>query len=249
MSARVLEDVVLFGVDTARSRAYLSLLLDDGLRPAACVLLVPVNTARPAAPATPFFDNVTPLADAARSVGIDVCEVPGNDINSSEAVAALSACPQKLVAFSGPAGALVKAPLFATGKSFLHVHPGKLPQYRGSTTMYYSLLAEERIWVSALLLDPQIDKGPVVEMMEAEVPEDRSLLDQVFDPLIRARLMTRVLARYGETGRLEAKEQEVAQEKTYFVIHPVLKHIAVLSSVGEGAGLSISQRSKAPHED
>jgi methionyl-tRNA formyltransferase len=229
MSAEVLENVVLFGADTARSRAYLSLLLEDGLRPAACVLLALPDTPRPPPPATSLFDNETPLAVAARGAGIEVFEVPGSDINAAEAVAALAACPQQLVIFSGPAGALVKAPLFATGKSFLHVHPGRLPQYRGSTTMYYSLLAEEKIWVSALLLDPQIDQGPVVDMMEAEVPADCSQLDQVFDPLLRARLMRRVLARYRATGRLEPMEQTSGEARTYFVIHPVLKHIAIQS--------------------
>jgi methionyl-tRNA formyltransferase len=229
MSTETLEKVVLFGADTARSRAYLSLLIESGLRPAACVLLAPQDVPRASSTPTPLFDNVTPLSRQAADAGVPVTEVATGDINAAEVVAALAACPQTLVAFSGPAGTLVKAPLFATGKTFLHVHPGKLPQYRGSTVMYYSLLAEEKIWVSALVLDPQIDQGPVVDVMEAEVPADRSLIDQIYDPVIRARLLVRVLSRYRDSGRLTSMARPIEEGRTYFVIHPVLKHIAIQS--------------------
>ena len=233
MTLRVLDNVVLFGADTARSRAYLGFLLNAGLRPAFCVLLVPPNPSRSEPVPTDIFDNQSPLAHQVADAGIPAKEVVSGDVNSAAAVAALNACPQGLVVFSGPAGSLVKAPLFATGKTFLHVHPGKVPQYRGSTTMYYSLLAEERIWVSALVLDPRIDQGPVVDVMEAEVPADRSQLDQIYDPVIRARLMVRVLRHYHERGRLDAVAQQAGEERTYFVIHPVLKHIAIQSRAAE----------------
>ncbi|OEJ69560.1 hypothetical protein [Magnetovibrio blakemorei] len=230
MTARILEDVVLFGADTARSRAYLSLLLQNGLSPAYCVLLMPHGAPKPSTPIeTELFDNITPLSDSARMAGIAVIEVDSDDINAPEVVNALAGCPQNVVIFSAPAGALVKEPLFATGKCFLHVHPGKLPQYRGSTTMYYSLLAEDKICVSALILNAQIDQGPVVGMMEAEVPADRALLDLVFDPVIRARLLVRVLARYWEVGNFQNLPQIENDARTYFIVHPVLKHIAILS--------------------
>lgn len=230
MNIRIMDDVVLFGADTIRSRAYLSLLLKNGLCPAMCISLdLPDTPLITTTIKTEAFDNSTPLVEAACAAGIDVIEVQTNDINSTEAVSALASCQQGVVIYSGPAGAMVKPPLFATGKSFIHVHPGKLPQYRGSTTMYYSLLMEEKIWVSALILNPQIDQGPVVDVMESEVPADRGLLDHVFDPLIRAQLMVRVLSGYLDTGQFEGLPQNPDKEQTYFVIHPVLKHIAILS--------------------
>jgi methionyl-tRNA formyltransferase len=230
MRLRRLDDVVLFGADTARSRAYLGLLLDAGLRPAACMVLSPPDAPRRAAPAaTDLFDNLTPLAEAARKAGVEVVEIAAGDVNAPHAVAALTACPQRVVIFSGPPGALVKAPLFATGKTFLHAHPGRLPRYRGSTTMYYSLLAEGRIWVTAFILAPEIDRGPVIEVMEADLPDDPTTLDHVFDPVIRARLMVRVLERYLKTGAFQVTDQGKGEEPAYFVIHPVLKHIAMLS--------------------
>jgi methionyl-tRNA formyltransferase len=234
---RRLDDVVLFGVDSARSRAYLSLLVQAGLRPAACVVVPSVSGAPCAAPEpTDVFDNLTPLAEAARAAGIAVSLAPEAEINAEATVAALAACPQRVVIFSGPSGGLVGAPLFATGKTFLHVHPGRLPAFRGSTTIYYGLLAEGCIWATAIRLVPDIDRGPVLDAMRAELPADRLLLDRIYDPAIRARLMVRLMKRYAETGELPERPQSSEDEATtYYVIHPVLKHIALLSrSVGKG---------------
>lgn len=231
MNVRVLKDVVLFAADTARSRAYLSLMLQNRMEPAKIILFSPANAGSPGgAEDTSLFDNITPLGLAASRAKIEVIEVSSKDINGPEVARALSLCPQNIVIFSGPAGALVKASLFETGKRFLHIHPGKLPQYRGSTTMYYSLLLEEKIWASALFLDAKIDEGPVVGAMEAVLPEDRRDLDHVFDPVIRARLLINVLERYLSTGKFSIEPQVETDQPPYYVIHPVLKHVAILSN-------------------
>lgn len=95
--------------------------------------------------------------------------------------------------------------------------------------MYYGLLAEGKIWVSALILVPEIDRGPVIDVMEADLPADPALLDHVYDPVFRARLMVRVLERYLATGEFRTVDQDNSEQPAYFVIHPVLKHIAILS--------------------
>ena len=230
MTVNVMKDVVLFGADTSRSRAYLSLLLQNNLRPASCVLLSPPEiSVRSSFVETELFDNTTPLKDSLCTAEIEVIEVITNDINSLEAVMALDSCPQSMVIFSAAAGALAKDPLFSTGKQFLHVHPGKLPKYRGSTAMYYSLLIEEKIWVSALLLNPEIDQGPVVDEMEATVPSDCSQLDHIYEPLMRSKMLVQVLKKYQLNGKLEIIEQNSSKVPAYYVIHPLLKHIAILS--------------------
>jgi methionyl-tRNA formyltransferase len=227
----LLKDVVLFGADTARSRAYFSLLVREGLAPVKCILIESSAGSRSAKKPvkTEYFDNVTPLAEQAKHAGVDVVVVQADDLNAPEVIAEVEKIRESVLIFSGLPGALVKDELFATGKKFLHVHPGRLPQYRGSTTVYYSLLKESKIWVSAILLDPQIDEGPVVGEMEAEVPSDKIELDTVFDPLIRARLMVEVLKGYEGDGEFQVRDQNNREEQTYFVIHPVLKHIALLT--------------------
>lgn len=224
----MLSDVVLMGADTARCRAYIDLLHRAGLEPAAAVLVDTGARSAQGTP-TPLFDNITPAPAAATRAGIPVQIVPAQDINDPAVCAALTSLPQPIVIFCGPGGAIVRAPLFATGKRFLHMHPGRLPDYRGSTTMYYSLLTEGRIAVSALFLDPRIDAGPVVAMKDFEPPSDRTLLDHVFDPYIRARLLVEVLDGYRSTGRFPERRQSPDEGTTFYIIHPVLKHLAILS--------------------
>jgi methionyl-tRNA formyltransferase len=142
--------------------------------------------------------------------------------------AALGSLGQSIVIFCGPGGAIGRGPLFATGKRFLHMHPGRLPDYRGSTTIYYSLLSEGRIAVSALFLDPAIDAGPVVAVKEFEPPHDRTLIDHVFDPYIRAQLLVEVLEDYRATGGFAERPQSREEGNTFYIIHPVLKHLAIL---------------------
>ena len=43
---------------------------------------------------------------------------------------------------------------------FLHIHGGYVPAFKGSTTNYYSLLAEGQLGASAIFLTEDLDSGP-----------------------------------------------------------------------------------------
>lgn len=229
---KILTGVMLLAADTGRARAYVDLLRRAGLTPAAAVLmrgqLGPVSVAPVA---TERFDNLTPLKAALERASIPVAVVDTNDLNSAAVCAAVAARPESLVIFAGPAAAIVKAPLFATGKQFLHVHPGRLPDFRGSTPMYYSLLAEQSLTATALFLAPAIDEGPIVAVKDFDPPADRREIDHGFDPWMRASLLVDVLQRYHREGHLPSTPQPVAGT-TWYVIHPVLKHLAILAPAG-----------------
>lgn len=42
------------------------------------------------------------------------------------------------------------------------------------------------------------------------------------------RVLIKVMKQYAEIGKLTCKEQKCDGAETYFIIHPVLKHIALL---------------------
>ena len=227
----ILEDVIFFGADTGRSRAYIDLMGKQGLLPSAALIIKPKNTLEAAyvSVETPLFNNTTSLERLLENYSIPTCSVVAENINEPEVVVALDVIKGKYVVFSGPPGSIVREDLFQTGKRFLHVHPGKLPEYRGSTPMYYSLLAEDTLTATAIFLSAQIDEGGVINEKAYLLPEDKTIIDKAFDPWMRADLMVDVLNEYVRAGTLEVKKQEKLKANTYYIIHPVLKHIAILS--------------------
>ena len=58
-------------------------------------------------------------------------------------------------------------------------------------------------------------------------------IDRVYDAAIRADLLARVLAEYQATGQLPFVEQQSEASTPYYapyyVIHPILKHLSILS--------------------
>jgi methionyl-tRNA formyltransferase len=232
----MLDDFVLLGADNNRTRAYVDVLARRGLAPAQALFLAPAGPIRSqAADATELFDNETPAAEAARACGIDCTLLETPDINDASVSSALSASSAPNVIFSGYGGAIVGQALFATGKSFLHMHPGRLPNFRGSTTIYHSLLDTGEIWVSAILLAPKIDAGPVVGERRFDPPQDRTAIDTVLDPYYRALTLADTLVGYTAEGRFAGTPQPEGGGLPCFIIHPVLKHIALLSQEGPAA--------------
>lgn len=215
----MLKQIAMLAAETARTRAYLLALAAQRLLPSHLILLRQPGTSGK-------FD----IGSLARSFEMNMTEVEAADINDPAVVNAVAAWSQVYVIFSGPAGAIVRKPLFETGKKFIHVHPGRLPEFRGSTTIYYSLLAENKVEATALLLDEVIDAGPVIGRAAFDPPADRRMIDGDYDPDIRAQLLAKVVREFSERGRFDEIEQPAESGETFYIIHPVLKHLAILAS-------------------
>jgi methionyl-tRNA formyltransferase len=209
----------MLGAETMRTRAYLLALRDNDLLPSALILFE--------RPETTGKFGITELA---RSVGIKVVALTAEDINEPPVVAAVTSLAQPYLIFSGPAGAILRKQLFATGKKFIHVHPGRLPEFRGSTTIYYSLLAENKIEATALLLNEVIDAGPVIGRATFVPPLDRRTIDGEYDAEMRASLLVSVMHKFAQRGCFDEIKQQSGAGETFYIIHPVLKHLAILAS-------------------
>ncbi|MEI6842654.1 MAG: hypothetical protein WCK53_15405, partial [Methanomicrobiales archaeon] len=61
------------------------------------------------------------------------------------------------------------------------------------------------------------------------LPEPGIEIDHFYDNYIRADLLVNVLQKYSESGRLPEPIIDTEKGRMYYVIHPILKHIAILS--------------------
>ena len=71
-------------------------------------------------------------------------------------------------------------------------------------------------------------------------------VDRLYDPAIRADLLIRVL-RDMSAAAAQAQPQDMRTGHTYFVVHPVLKHLALLSLPADGTPLDAARCEQDPH--
>lgn len=152
-------------------------------------------------------------------------------LDSQELTASLASMSANLVVYSGYGGQLVPATLLRQ-YPMLHIHSGWLPQYRGSTTLYYQLIEQRQCAASALLLDENIDTGPVLARKTYAMPPAGLDVDYLYDNAIRADLLVSVLANWRAAPHAlhdDACDFSQQQLPPYFIIHPLLKHLALLA--------------------
>jgi methionyl-tRNA formyltransferase len=244
----LLETVGMLAADTSRSRAYLSALIRNDLLPSHVYVLPSASkTSLPgqgggSSRFPPIaedcwseadFDPAEPLEDIVRKADLAYTTLPGESINSPDVVEVLRGIGQPVLIYSGYGGALLGKDALATGKMFLHVHGGYLPDYKGSTTNYYSLIADNRLGASSLFLNEEIDSGPVLLRQTFPPAPDRLAIDHIYDSAARAKVLVLTLRRYLELGDWEFALPDNRGGETFYIIHPVLKHIAIMGRHGE----------------
>jgi len=237
----VLPDVGMILADTSRSRVYLQAMAASGLNPAEALVLTdparrpgqlePGQALRFAAP-WGEADLSRDAASCLAAAGIPHRFLPTGDINGPAAVSALAAGSCRVYIYSGFGGVILRPPVLSCGKRFLHVHGGYLPDYKGSTTNYYSYLAEGTCGASAIFMTAHIDSGPIVARRRF-VPQESLLgMDHVLDPCYRALVLCEALAAYRRLG-VWPETAPSGEGLIYYVMHPLLRHAAICKSLGE----------------
>jgi methionyl-tRNA formyltransferase len=239
--------ILFLAANTPRSQAYAQAFAARGIaldrvilfdRPGAAQPGKATLPPRPDQPtAIPLPDPAIPLMQSLNSLTEQVQRIEAESVNDPmilQAVgAAVAGADAGLVIYSGYGGQLVSRQLLALGPPFLHAHSGWLPDYRGSTTVYYSLLADKSCGVSVIQMVPAIDQGPIVARRRYPAPPVGVDIDYFYDSAIRADLMADVVTQWQKGERLETIAVE-GNGADYYVVHPLLKHLALLSLEADG---------------
>jgi len=149
------------------------------------------------------------------------------DVNSRAILKEIEEKDCDIVVFAGYGGQLLKDGHFVSNKRYLHMHPGKLPSERGSTTIFYSILNQRKITVTAFYMTEKIDAGQNIIYKEYAIPSKGVDVDRWYDNIVRADCFVSAL-KFLNTNDATMKQMADDSEE-YYIIHPVLKHVALLS--------------------
>ena len=231
-------DAILIAADTSRSQAYAQALLANEMKIKRVLVCKPTsnvysshlkNMERPKID-VPLPDLNIPLIDTCEAIANELVVLDTESVNSPEVYDYLHTRDPKLIIYSGFAGQIVGSPIISLQADILHIHSGWLPRYRGSTTLYYSIIEEGACGVSAILLNSEIDKGVLVGRRKFALPTRNTDIDHLYDGAIRACLLVDVLLDWHSRDcSFKAIFDEDIEGRDFYVIHPILKHIAILS--------------------
>ena len=223
----ILHDVAMVAADTIRTRYYIEELIKNDLLPHFILLLL--NSDGKFLPGEKKGERCL-LKDIGllKDKGIQYDIVLNRDINSDEVITKIANRVEKVFIFSGYGGVLLKEKILDSGKKFLHIHGGYLPDYKGSTTNYYSLINDNAIGASAIFLTKEIDCGPILLRKKFPPPKDRKEIDHSTDSEARAEVLIECLQNYVHSGSWEYELENNLGGETFYIIHPVLKHLAIL---------------------
>jgi len=235
MNHMIIKNVCLLAANTARSKAYIHVMVKENILPNRCIIyvnskdeLIKESEQYTDKKCEDYFPLEEPLLHLLQREEISWDIVENRDINSEVILNTLRQTEEEVIIFSGYGGQILKKPLFQIGKKYLHVHAGILPEYRGSTTAYYSYLQERTMGATAIFLNEGIDTGEIIISERFKVPLDDINIDYIYEPWTRAQVLCRAL-RIILKGNYETISQGGTNgSETYFIIHPLLKHIALL---------------------
>lgn len=177
-----------------------------------------------------FFDLSLDAPSFLRDHGVEILELPTDNINDISVTRVITQRPAKYLIFTG-GGILTKESLDC-GKKIIHVHPGIVPDFRGSTCFYYSILEDGCLGASAIFMDANLDTGEVIVTSKFNINylishEQPLFMDYVVDPFIRAYTLGKVLKQYSSANGIKSATQISGNRPAYYIMHPLLRHMAI----------------------
>ena len=241
-------DMGMVIADTSRTRAYIQGLVDNDLFPN--YVLIMKNETEKILPGQSekqesgiihiapdrssnvgfAFKPAESIEETLKKSGIPLVHSDSIDINSDEVINILRERTESVFVYSGFGGVILRDKILGIGKKFLHVHGGYLPDYKGSTTNYYSLINENECGASSLFLEKEIDSGPILIRKKFPPPPNRERIDHLDDSIFRTKVLVETLRKYVANGSWLFDHSDNRGGETFYIIHPVLKHIAILSN-------------------
>ena len=145
-----------------------------------------------------------------------------NNVDNKHVRKFLIKLKDQIIVYSGYGGKIIKSKSLFKKKIFLHSHSGKLPKYKGSTTIYYSLIKEKRIYCTTFIMNSQIDQGTILLVKKYPLIKNYKHLDN-YDNKIRAQNILDTLINFHKLKKNADRPKD--NSSPYYIIHPVLRYL------------------------
>ncbi len=226
----IIQNLGMIAQDKPRARAYIQGLVKSGMIPS-CLVIVDETFGKQIKKDTldrsvegEFFNSEESIIQTAEKWKIPYKIVNAKDFNDTKVIDALKKLEPEYFIFSGTG--ILKKEILNT-KRLIHAHPGWLPEFRGSTTFLFSLLAEGNCSATCFVMNEGIDTGDVIIMKKFNPPSKNTDLSRIYDPYIRSIVIIDTVKQLKEKNELKGYKQDPESGETYFTIHPVLRTLAV----------------------
>ncbi len=132
---------------------------------------------------------------------------------------------EKNFILSLPHGEIIKNSKLLKSKNLIHFHPGKLPLFRGATSIYYSVLRKKEIGCSTIIMSSDLDGGNLLFDKKFSFPKKTKDIDKKYDIEIRKICLEYLLKNF---KKLEPKPQKKINKLHYYLAHPIIRKLAVM---------------------
>ena len=227
LKVKSLNKFIFLGAPTIRTKCYLYYLKKHDLLPPKIYILASKEQKVYISKSNKLeFDPQILFKNLIKNIKSEVIYI-NSDVNKINVKSFFESEKNKYIIYSGLPGVILNEKFFKEKLKILHVHGGLLPKYKCSTTFYFSILQEDKIGMSSILLDSKIDTGQIIirKNFNLEYGVD---IDYILDPYLRAKVLIQTVKKIilNEKKKLQTKiKNNITQP--YFVIHPVLKYFAL----------------------
>ena len=144
------------------------------------------------------------------------------DINCSRAINYILNSKINTFIYSGYASQIIKNIKLLKSKKFVHAHPGKIPEFKGSTTIFYSILKNKSVYCSVFRMNKVLDSGKIILIKKFKIKyKDLNNFDY-FDHYIRIKTIIKALK-----NNLKYRKKRKINKKfiDYHVAHPIIRSL------------------------
>lgn len=181
-----------------------------------------------------FPDFRTPFKEVLAASGAEVKWITVDDLDDEYLINYLKSKVTETNVIFGCGGLFLRKKIFSIGKRFIHVHPGVVPEVKGSDGMLWSALVRGRVGMSAFFMNEGIDTGDIIEVHEYDIPKlepsdnefnPRELIHYI-DPVFRADALLKLFKKSLNPNNWSSIKQNPNEGRTYYFMHSEIQKLA-----------------------